>query len=105
MPSEASSITGTTGFTGAAGGASARTAEVAAREDDAVDVAAVIRTLTENSANARALVARLPGLLQDRPAPCPCGCDRALEHAVMTAPDKRDPALVARLDAVAGRVL
>ncbi|MCA9288194.1 MAG: hypothetical protein KDA05_06405, partial [Phycisphaerales bacterium] len=40
MPSEASSITGTTGFTGAAGGASARTAEVAAREDDAVDVAA-----------------------------------------------------------------
>ena len=72
---------------------------------DAVDVAAVIRTLTENSANARALVARLPGLLQDRPAPCPCGCDRALEHAVMTAPDKRDPALVARLDAVAGRVL
>ena len=72
---------------------------------DAVDVAAVIRTLTANSANARALVARLPGLLQDRPAPCPCGCDRALEHAVMTAPDKRDPALVARLDAVAGRVL
>ena len=61
--------------------------------------------LTANSANARALVARLPGLLQDRPAPCPCGCDRALEHAVMTAPDKRDPALVARLDAVAGRVL
>ena len=72
---------------------------------DAVDVAAVIRTLTENSANARALVARLPGLLQDRPAPCPCGCDRALDFAVMTAPDKRDPALVARLDAVAGRVL
>lgn len=72
---------------------------------DAVDVAAVIRTLTANSANARALVARLPGLLQDRPAPCPCGCDRALEHAVMTAPDKRDPALVAQLDAVAGRVL
>ena len=72
---------------------------------DAVDVAAVIRTLTANSANARALVARLPGLLQDRPAPCPCGCDRALDFAVMTAPDKRDPALVARLDAVAGRVL
>jgi 5'-methylthioadenosine phosphorylase len=72
---------------------------------DAVDVAAVIRTLTQNSANARALVARLPALLGDRPAPCPCGCDRALEHAVMTAPDKRDAALVARLDTVAGRVL
>ncbi len=72
---------------------------------DAVDVASVIRTLTLNSANARALVTHLPGVLTDRPTPCPCGCDRALEHAVMTAPDKRDPALVARLDAVAGRVL
>jgi 5'-methylthioadenosine phosphorylase len=38
-------------------------------------------------------------------APCPHGCDRALDHALMTAPDKRDPDLVARLDAVAGRVL
>jgi 5'-methylthioadenosine phosphorylase len=36
---------------------------------------------------------------------CPHGCDRALEFAVMTAPDKRDPALLAKLDAVAGRVL
>ncbi|MCV2865603.1 S-methyl-5'-thioadenosine phosphorylase [Defluviimonas sp. WL0075] len=72
---------------------------------DAVDVAAVIRTLTQNSANARTLVARLPAHLGDRPAACPCGCDRALEHAIMTAPNKRDAALVARLDAVAGRVL
>jgi 5'-methylthioadenosine phosphorylase len=36
---------------------------------------------------------------------CPIGSDRALEHAVLTAPDRRDPALVAKLDAVAGRVL
>jgi 5'-methylthioadenosine phosphorylase len=36
---------------------------------------------------------------------CPCGCDRALTHALMTAPDKRDPDLLAKLDAVAGRVL
>ncbi|PJE28081.1 5'-methylthioadenosine phosphorylase, partial [Pseudooceanicola lipolyticus] len=33
------------------------------------------------------------------------GCDRALDFAILTAPDQRDPALVARLDAVAGRVL
>ncbi|MCV2868018.1 S-methyl-5'-thioadenosine phosphorylase [Defluviimonas sp. WL0002] len=72
---------------------------------DAVDVAAVIRTLTLNSANARALVARLPALFGDRPEVCPCGCDRALEFALMTAPERRDPALVAKLDAVAGRVL
>ena len=36
---------------------------------------------------------------------CPAGCNRALEHAIMTAPEKRDASLVARLEAVAGRVL
>ncbi len=72
---------------------------------DAVDVATVIKTLTANSKNAKHLVTALPALLNDRPASCPCGCDRALDFAVMTAPEKRDPALVARLDAVAGRVL
>ena len=36
---------------------------------------------------------------------CPIGSDRALDFAIMTAPEKRDPALLAKLDAVAGRVL
>jgi 5'-methylthioadenosine phosphorylase len=72
---------------------------------DAVDVAQVIRTLTANAGNARALVARLPALLGADRAPCPHGCDRALDMALMTAPDKRDPDLLAQLDAVAGRVL
>ena len=72
---------------------------------DAVDVAEVIRTLTENAGKARELVARLPALLGPERAPCPHGCDRALEHAIMTAPERRDPALLAQLDAVAGRVL
>jgi 5'-methylthioadenosine phosphorylase len=71
----------------------------------AVEIAEIIRTLGANADRARALVAQLPGLLRADRAPCPCGCDRALDHALMTAPDKRDPALVARLDAVAGRVL
>jgi len=72
---------------------------------DAVDVAAVIRTLTANAGNARALVANLPALLGPDRAPCPHGCDRALDMALMTAPDRRDPDLLAKLDAVAGRVL
>lgn len=72
---------------------------------DAVDVAQVIRTLTANAGNARALVARLPALLGADRSPCPHGCDRALDMALMTAPDKRDPDLLAQLDAVAGRVL
>ena len=72
---------------------------------DAVDVSQVIRTLAANSGNAKALVARLPALLGPDRAPCPCGCDTALTYAIMTAPDRRDPALVKKLDAVAGRVL
>ncbi len=71
----------------------------------AVDVAQVIAVLTGNAAKARGMVARLPGLLGLDRAPCPHGCDRALDFAIMTAPDKRDPALLSKLDAVAGRVL
>ena len=74
-------------------------------DHDEVDVAKVIATLGANAAHARALVAGLPARLGAERAPCPHGCDRALEHAIMTAPDRRDPALLARLDAVAGRVL
>lgn len=74
-------------------------------DHDNVDVAQVIATLTGNAGKARDLVSRLPGLLGAERAPCPHGCDRALEYAIMTAPEKRDPALLAQLDAVAGRVL
>lgn len=71
----------------------------------AVDVAQVIAVLTANAGHAKAMVAALAGALPDGRPPCPHGCDRALEFAVMTAPDARDPGWVARLDAVAGRVL
>nr|WP_189410116.1 S-methyl-5'-thioadenosine phosphorylase [Gemmobacter tilapiae] len=71
----------------------------------AVDVAQVIATLTANAAAAKATVGALASALPHDRAPCPNGCDRALDHALMTAQDKRDPALLAKLDAVAGRVL
>lgn len=71
----------------------------------AVDISDILATLQGNSSHARALVRHLPALLGATRAPCPQGCDRALEFAVMTAPEKRDPALLAKLDAVAGRVL
>jgi 5'-methylthioadenosine phosphorylase len=74
-------------------------------EHDKVEVAAIVRVLLDNAAKARGLVKRLAPRLKDRPALCPHGCDRALEHALITAPDKRDPALAAKLDAVAGRML
>ncbi|PTX56962.1 methylthioadenosine phosphorylase [Litoreibacter ponti] len=70
-----------------------------------VDVTQIIATLMGNAAHARDMVALLPGLLGAARAPCPHGCDRALEFALITQPDARDPAMVAKLDAVAGRVL
>lgn len=71
----------------------------------AVDISDIIKTLMGNADKARALVAHLPELLGTDREPCPHGCDRALEYAILTRPDKRDPAVVAKLDAVAGRVL
>ena len=71
----------------------------------AVDISAIIATLTGNADKGRNLVRRLPALLGPERDPCPHGCDRALDFALITAPEKRDPALLARLDAVAGRVL
>ena len=70
-----------------------------------VDVTQIIQTLMGNADKARALVTRLPALLGSERAPCPHGCDRALEFAIITQPDARDPALMAKLDAVAGRVI
>ena len=74
-------------------------------DHDAVDIAEIIRVLTGNADKARSLVAALPALLGMDRTPCPHGCDRALDHALMTLPEARDPAVLARLDAVAGRVL
>lgn len=69
-----------------------------------VDIPTIVKTMHANSAKARRLVAALvPRLAGD--FDCPAGCNRALDHAILTAPDRRDPALLARLDAVAGRVL
>ncbi|SHM07945.1 methylthioadenosine phosphorylase [Roseovarius litoreus] len=70
-----------------------------------VDVTQIIATLLGNADKGRDMVRRLPALLGAERAPCPHGCDRALENAILTAPGARDPELLARLDAVAGRVL
>ncbi len=71
----------------------------------AVNITEIIKTLTGNAHKARALLARLPALLFAARTPCTDGCDRALEYAIMTAPEARDAALLKKLDAVAGRVL
>ncbi|MDA5555260.1 S-methyl-5'-thioadenosine phosphorylase [Shimia sp. MMG029] len=70
-----------------------------------VDVSEIIKVLMGNADKGRNMVRRLPALLGADRAPCEYGCDRALEYAILTAPDKRDPAMVEQLNAVAGRVL
>jgi 5'-methylthioadenosine phosphorylase len=72
---------------------------------DAVTVDAVIKVLLANADRARALVRQVVPLLAGRRESCSCRCHTALDNALITAPDARDPALKARLDAVAGRVL
>ena len=74
-------------------------------EHGEVDVTDIIKTLMGNAEKGRALVTGLPERLSETRALCPHGCDRALEFAVMTQQEHRDPDLVAKLDAVAGRVL
>jgi 5'-methylthioadenosine phosphorylase len=71
----------------------------------AVDVAQVIALMSANVAVARDMLTRLPGMLGASRATCPQGCDHALDHAIMTAPAQRDADMLARMDAVAGRVL
>jgi len=70
-----------------------------------VTVGEIVKVLEANAERARSLVRRAASMLGDRPDPCPKGCDRALETALTTAPAARDPEMVRRLSAVAGRVL
>jgi 5'-methylthioadenosine phosphorylase len=74
-------------------------------DHDAVTVQDIIRVLNANADKAKRLVARLATEFPRDHEPCPIGSDRALDTAIITAPEARDPALLAKLDAVAGRVL
>ena len=74
-------------------------------EHDAVTVDMVVECLNANADKARALVRRVVPLLAAHQGPCRQGCQRALQSALITAPERRDPAVLARLDAVAGRML
>ncbi|MHC2566951.1 S-methyl-5'-thioadenosine phosphorylase [Bradyrhizobium liaoningense] len=74
-------------------------------DHDAVIVQDIIRVLTSNADKAKALVARLAKDFPREHEPCPIGSDRALDTALITAPEARDPELLKKLDAVAGRIL
>jgi 5'-methylthioadenosine phosphorylase len=74
-------------------------------DHDAVTVQDIIRMLTSNADKAKALVSRLARDFPREHEQCPIGSDRALDTALITAPEARDPELLTKLDAVAGRVL
>jgi 5'-methylthioadenosine phosphorylase len=74
-------------------------------DHDHVTVEAIVRILLGNADKARNLVRTIVPEVGQRRELCPCGCDRALDNAVITAPDRRDATLIGKLDAVAGRVL
>jgi 5'-methylthioadenosine phosphorylase len=74
-------------------------------DHDNVDVKSVIEVMHGNTEKARRIVARLARDFPAEREDCPVGSHKALDFAIMTAPAQRDPALLARLDAVAGRVL
>ncbi|WP_430430516.1 S-methyl-5'-thioadenosine phosphorylase [Oceanicaulis sp.] len=75
-------------------------------EDADVDISDILKTMHANTAHAHALVRNLVKAMAANPrTDSPQGIEKALEFAIITAPEKRDPALLAKLDAVAGRVL
>ncbi|MDH3579366.1 MAG: S-methyl-5'-thioadenosine phosphorylase [Hyphomicrobiales bacterium] len=72
---------------------------------DDIDVAALLRVLEANVEKAKVLIARLAKDFPREHEPCPIGSDRALDTAIITPPEARNPAVMRKLDAVAGRVL
>jgi len=74
-------------------------------DHDSVTVDAIVRVLLANAGRAQALVSGLAGVLAIDDEAAACGCRRALDHALITAPTARDPEMVDRLRVIAGRVL
>jgi 5'-methylthioadenosine phosphorylase len=74
-------------------------------DHDHVTVDAVIKVLLGNADNARSLVRKVAPRLRHRTEACLAGCHTALEYALITGPAGRDPAVMKKLDVVAGRVL
>ncbi|OEJ67108.1 S-methyl-5'-thioadenosine phosphorylase [Magnetovibrio blakemorei] len=74
-------------------------------DHDHVTVDSIIKTLLDNADKGRALVKAVAPKLAGRTVSCTSGCQTALDTAIITSPDARDPAMIKKLDAVAGRVL
>lgn len=74
-------------------------------EHDNVEVTDIIKVLLDNAHKGGELIKQISPQMADLERPCPCGCQQALEHAIITSPDARTDDMVTKLDAVAGRIL
>ncbi len=74
-------------------------------DHDHVTIDMVVKVVEDNAGRAKNLLKSVVPVLAGHDGPCPQGCRHALEHAIITPPGARDPAMVKKLDAVAGRVL
>ncbi len=74
-------------------------------DHDHVTIDMVVKVVEENAGRAKNLIKSVVPVLAAHDGACPHGCRHALEHAIITSPEARDPAMAKRLDAVAGRVL
>jgi len=74
-------------------------------DHDDVNVETILQVLQRNAVEAKSLVAALAPMISNRETMCEAGCHTALDTAIITAPEARDPGMVQRLDAVAARVL
>ena len=72
---------------------------------DDIDIKVLLKTLHDNVDKAKRLIGRVAQDMPREHTPCPIGSDKALDVAIITAPEARDPELLSKLDAVAGRLL
>ena len=73
-------------------------------DHDSVEVSDIIETLTNNSSKAQRIIEALPEFLKSNKDLCSLGCNNALDNAIITAPEKRDPKVLKTLDILLQRL-
>ena len=73
-------------------------------DHDSVEVSDIIKTLTNNSSKAQRIIESLPEFLKCNRDLCSLGCNNALDNAIITAPEKRDPKVIKTLDVLLQRL-
>ena len=73
-------------------------------DHDSVEVSDIIETLTNNSSKAQRIIEALPEFLKSDKDLCSLGCNNALDNAIITSPEKRDPKVLQTLDVLLQRL-